>query len=158
MKTIILAIQTKLAGIPALKHVDKEWGQLNFDPPPVKFPCALIDFGNIAYSQLGKLAQRAEATVEILVADIRLNNSSFQAPDKAKSYSTIELIETIQENLQGYRPGNAQALIRTGLTRLYADSTREVYKVTYTTAFTVTPPVATHNVDTPTIDINTDIV
>ena len=46
MKQIFLAIQQQLLTVPALKHIDKNWNQLNYEQPPVRWPCALIDIAN----------------------------------------------------------------------------------------------------------------
>lgn len=44
MKDIILAIQEKLnSQVADLKYIDKDWGQLDYDQPPVKYPFCLID-------------------------------------------------------------------------------------------------------------------
>ena len=74
MKHIFLQIQEKLGEVSALKYIDKDWNQLKFEQPPVKWPCALIDVTNISYSQMGQLWQMAEADVEITVANVRLVN------------------------------------------------------------------------------------
>jgi hypothetical protein len=154
MKQIILDIQAKLAEVTELKYIDKDWGQLQYEQPPVKWPCALIDFGDITFSQLGKGAQRAEnATVNIMVAHMRTHNSSLNAPSKEDSYTCLDLAIAINDVLHTYRPGDAQALIRTAMKKVHSDSTREVYQITYTTAFTITP-VDTHpTVNNPTITI-----
>lgn len=59
MKNIFLDIQNKLSNITELKYIDKNWGQLLYEQPPVKFPCALLDIANVNYTQLGQLAQTA---------------------------------------------------------------------------------------------------
>lgn len=154
MNEIILAIQEKLAEVTGLKHIDKDWGQLSFDQPPIKWPCALIDFDNINFSQQGRKGQLAEATIYIKVATMRLTNSSSLAPNKEDSYEAMLLMEAINDVIHGWRPGDAQAMIRTNMKKLFSDKARDVYQTTYTTAFTTTPPVATSNIDTPPIEIH----
>ena len=44
IKTILLAVQQRLAErVPELAYIDKNWGQLDYEAPPVKWPCALLD-------------------------------------------------------------------------------------------------------------------
>ena len=57
MKHIFLQIQEKLGEVSALKYIDKDWNQLKFEQPPVKWPCALIDVKNINYSQMGNFGK-----------------------------------------------------------------------------------------------------
>ena len=51
MKQIFLSIQNRLAEIEELSYIDKDWGQLQYEQPPVQWPCALIDVANIDYTQ-----------------------------------------------------------------------------------------------------------
>ncbi|MDD4395680.1 MAG: hypothetical protein PHQ33_07330, partial [Bacteroidales bacterium] len=91
MKQIFLDIQTKLSGITELKHIDKNWGQLQYEQPPVKFPCALLDIANVNYSQMGKLAQLAEGDIEITVANLRLTNTSYRNPNRDDAYAVFDI-------------------------------------------------------------------
>ena len=48
IKTILLAVQQRLAErVPELAYIDKNWGQLDYEAPPVKWPCALLDLSLI---------------------------------------------------------------------------------------------------------------
>ena len=67
MKQIFLSIQNKLSEISTLKYIDKDWGQLQYDNPPVKSPCALIDLLNIDFKQKGLGHQQAEADIIITI-------------------------------------------------------------------------------------------
>jgi len=137
MKNIFLSIQEKLSEIPELKHIDKNWGQLLHEQPPVKFPCALLDITSVNYSQLGNLAQTANGVFEITIADLRLTQSSGKAPRKQNAYSVFDIAESIHQLLHGYTNGEFQPLIRVSLQKLEATSGREVYKASYQTAWRV---------------------
>ena len=78
IKTILLAVQQRLAErVPELAYIDKNWGQLDYEAPPVKWPCALLDIDEVPFSQIGGGGQIADGvTVEILAANLRLVSSS----------------------------------------------------------------------------------
>jgi hypothetical protein len=137
MKDIFLTIQEKLGEIPELQYVDKNWQQLQYDPPPVKFPCALLDVSSVDYTQMGNRAQMAEASVEITVANVRLHNSSSKAPHKADAYAVFALIDKIHQLLHGFTNGQFQRLTRIGVQRVQAEFGYEIYTVTFRTAWAV---------------------
>ena len=66
IKTILLAVQQRLAErVPELAYIDKNWGQLDYEAPPVKWPCALLDIDEVPFSQIGGGGQIADGvTVE----------------------------------------------------------------------------------------------
>lgn len=137
MKEIFIEIQNRLAEVSELKYIDKNWNQLKFDTPPVKYPCALIDLSNVQFRQMGRLAQSAEADIEITIADKRLVNSSLKASRRQDSYSVFALIESIHKVIHGWHGDSFQPLIRTSIHKDYSDNSHEVYRVVYHTAFTV---------------------
>ena len=119
MKNIFLAIQNRLSEIPALKYIDKDWGQLQYEQPPVKWPCALIDVANIDFKQLGRGCQQGEADITVTVANIRLVRSSSKAPMRGNAYATIDLLEEIHQALQLFSDGrHFSPLMRTNLQRV----------------------------------------
>jgi hypothetical protein len=137
MKNIFLGIQAKLAELPELKYIDKNWGQLLYELPPVKFPCALLDINAVDYSQLGALAQNAAAVVEITIANFRMVSSSAKAPNKEEAYTVFDIIERIHQLLHGFSTGEFSPLIRTGLKKLDTARTDEIYSVNYKTAWQI---------------------
>ena len=59
IKTILLAVQQRLAErVPELAYIDKNWGQLDYEAPPVKWPCALLDIDEVPFSQIGRSEER----------------------------------------------------------------------------------------------------
>jgi len=136
MKNIFLSIQGKLSEITELKHIDKNWGQLLYEKPPVKFPCALLDIAEIDYSQLGNLAQTADdVAVEITIANYRLTPSSGKAPHKQNSYAIFSIIKDIHQLIHGWTNGEFQPLIRVKLKKVEAAYGYEIYRVIYLTAW-----------------------
>lgn len=139
MKQIFLTIQTQLQSeVPELKYIDKDWGQLKYDKPPVKFPCALIDITNVNYSQMGRGYQKADADIIITIANMKLIRSSAMAPSKIDSYDTIDILESVHQALQLFADGQKfQPLQRTNLKKIFNDKDAEVYAMLYKTSFIV---------------------
>ncbi len=135
MKQIFLSVQEKLGEVAALKYIDKDWGQLKYEQPPVKFPCALLDVENVPFSQLGQLHQLAEAQLTILLADYRLTPSSQRSPRRKESYAIFDLINEIHQVLHGYSNGQIQPLVRTNISKVESNAGYEIYKLTYNTAW-----------------------
>lgn len=137
MKHFFLELQTKLAEVSNLRYIDKNWNQLNFEQPPVQFPCVLIDIINVDYTQMGKLHQNATAEIEITVCDQKLTNSSHRNPNREKAFSIFETLDNIHQTLQGYSPANVQPLFRTNLQKVDSNDKYECYRMTYRTGWKV---------------------
>ncbi len=137
MKQIFLNIQDRLSTmVPALRYIDKNWGQLNIPQPPVQWPCCLIDLDSIDYTQAAHLDRLAEATIILTVATQHTVRSSAKAPSKADAYDILDVLESVIEALEGYRvPDTTQALTRTRLQKTYSDQSYDVYTLTFTTAW-----------------------
>ena len=128
IKTILLAVQQRLAErVPELAYIDKNWGQLDYEAPPVKWPCALLDIDEVADG----------VTVEILAANLRLVSSSAAAPRKADAYLLIELLDKIHSALQRFTDGTFGPMFRTQIKKIAAVRAGECYKVLYQTAYTL---------------------
>lgn len=137
MKQIFLAIQDRLSSlVPALRYIDKNWGQLNMPQPPVQWPCCLIDLDNIDYSQTSSSDRLADATISLTIATQHTVRSSAKAPSKSDAYDILDVLESVMEALEGWRvPDTTQALTRTRLQKAYSDQSYNVYTLTFTTAW-----------------------
>ncbi|ODS78568.1 MAG: hypothetical protein ABS44_21705 [Chryseobacterium sp. SCN 40-13] len=139
MKQLLTDIQNRLqAAVPALKYIDEDWGQMDYFMPnaPVKFPCALINIGSVNYSNEGKGVQLGMATVVITVADIKLSNTSSQAPvlQKQAAWKVFETIGAVHAALHGWN-GSAfyGPLTRTTVTRRKNDDGINLFDIVFTT-------------------------
>lgn len=154
MKQIFLQIQDRLAAqVPGLKHIDKNWGQLNVEQPPVKFPCCLLDVEQVEYSQLTGRSRMAQADIALVVADQHIVRSSGHAPAKGDAYAILDILHSVMECLEGWRvPGTTQGLSRSRLEKSYSDISYDVYTLHCTAAWveeeteegvtlTATPPI-----------------
>nr|DAN65394.1 MAG TPA: hypothetical protein [Caudoviricetes sp.]DAP62756.1 MAG TPA: hypothetical protein [Caudoviricetes sp.] len=143
MKTLLEKIQQKVSEIAELKHIDENWGQLDYYSPnmPVQYPCALIDVQQVQFTNLGKditkkPLQRQIGTVQIkiTVANMRLTNSSMQAPRRQKEEVWViwGIIEKIHQQLHGVSLlPNVSPLIRTSQNRTLRDDGLQEYEVYY---------------------------
>lgn len=143
MKTLLEKIQQKVSEIAELKHIDENWGQLDYYSPnmPVQYPCALIDVQQVQFTNLGKditkkPLQRQIGTVQIkiTVANMRLTNSSMQAPRRQKEevWAIWGIIEKIHQQLHGVSLlPNVSPLIRSSQSRTLRDDGVQEYEVYY---------------------------
>lgn len=144
MKTIIKNIEEQLTqNVPELKYIDENWGQLDeyAQYPPVKWPCAIIDMPSIQFSNIGidcsrtpQHRQQGEANISISIANLKLGNTSANAPNtqKQQARSIWDIIEKVHACMQGFRPNNnTGALIRTNMQRTQRDDGVQEYNVTY---------------------------
>lgn len=144
MKETLASIQTKISEVTSLKYIDEDWGQLDDYSPnmPVQWPCCLIDFSQIVFQNIGKdrtaipqQRQIAEGTITITIANQKLTNTSFAAPQmqKQNAWSIYDIIEDVHKKIHGWRPVNISgALIRTQFIRRKRDDGVQEYNITYT--------------------------
>lgn len=133
---ILLSVQTQLgARVPELAYISKDWGQLSYEVPPVKWPCALLDVKNVDYTQEGGSLQMGDTQLTITVADMRLTSASLAAPKLEDAYRTIELLGKIHRSLHHFAAGDYAPLFRTNLRKVEGNNSYECYRLTYQTAF-----------------------
>ncbi|WP_190304354.1 hypothetical protein, partial [Flavobacterium branchiophilum] len=98
MKQVLENILNKLSEVTELKYIDENWGQLDYYSPnmPVKWPCCLIDISDVNYSNLGvdrnavpQNRQLGKATVKLTLANLKLTNTSMQAPQTQKDQAWL---------------------------------------------------------------------
>jgi hypothetical protein len=140
MKNILLAIQTRLAAqVPELLYIDKDWGQLNYEQPPVQFPCALLDVSNADYTQFSSgVLQRARATIEVIIINRNLVPSSAASPRRAEAFVTLEIISKVHAALHQFSDTDRTftPLVRTSLAKQRVETSAEAYIIYYQTMFT----------------------
>ena len=120
-----------------MKYIDKNWGQLLYEQPPVKFPCALLDIANVNYTQLGQLAQAAMGDIEITVANLQLSPSSHKSLQRDNAYAIMDIMDKIHQDLHGWATSNFIPLIRTNLQKVEVSKSYEIYQMTYKTSWRV---------------------
>ncbi|WP_163444440.1 hypothetical protein [Flavobacterium columnare] len=143
MKNILQAIQSRLTEVSELNYIDEDWGQLDYysQNMPVQWPCCLIDINNLDYSNTGvdrfqtpRIRQMAKASVKITLANLKLTNTSFHAPQQQKNDAWLiwELTQKIHEKLHGWNPDeNCSYLIRKNLQRNLREDGVQEYQIQY---------------------------
>jgi len=140
-----MAIQQKMAdAVAELKYIDEDWGQLDLYGAeiPVQWPCALISFSGANFSNMGTNVkavpvnrQEGTATLEIILATLKLTNSSHRAPvlQKNKAWEIWGIVKKVHEALHGWNPEPGSGkLIRTNMGRVRRDDGIQEIRVTYT--------------------------
>ena len=171
MKNLILDIQKRLgeAEMPAgytrlrknnrlFEYVDLDWGQVDFYtqfPPPVKFPCCLIELLSAAYSNEGNLIQIGDIAIQLRIVDMVLNNSSYRAPDKQKevAFAIFDLIDETNRLLHGWGQalntesdkGGYGKLIKQSISKINRRDGLREYRLLYSVQLTDTSAALINN-------------
>jgi hypothetical protein len=137
MEQLLTALQQRLAQeVGQLKYVDEDWGQLDYysTHPPVQWPCCLLDISSVQWSNQGKLQQLGTATIAITIAQLRLTNTSAQAPATQRSevWAIHGILQSVHQALHGYQPtGAGSCLYRRSTQRQKRDDGIQQYLLTY---------------------------
>lgn len=143
MKETLKSIQKKIKSVTGINYVDEDWGQLNDFAPniPVKWPCVLINFNQGSFSDIGRSlkatpANRQQGTlnVELIVANLKLSNSSGMAPvsQKNNAFEIWNLVQKVHEAVHGWNPGDdTGAMIRSSFTRVRRSDGVQELRVIY---------------------------
>lgn len=158
MEQIIKRFQEQLkTNVPTLAEVAEDYGQCEFyaERPPVKFPCALIDVQDAAYSDTGGNRQHGTLTVVVKLYILNLATSNPAADATVKGW---QCCNNIIKALHG------QDFIKNGFAtprrvRLQRIKRRDgIYErdITFTVGFVDTSTMPEHKKVRPTIKINGD--
>lgn len=125
--------------MPDIRYIDQDLGQLKAGPrQPVSWPCALIDFEDFAFSNLGENVQVANGTVVVRLGFTPFSGSSQLTPapyiHQAIGYYDIEWALHIA--LQGWSPGSDYgSLSRISVTTQKRTDNIRVREMHYSIAF-----------------------
>lgn len=138
MKQVFIDIEQRLEQIPSLRYISEDWGQLNFEKPPVKYPCALIDLGEAEYSQTGNHAQMAEAIARITIADIQYQGIHPGAPgaNRERAFEIFDLIDAVNHALHGQGGENYTRLCRQSIKKVMRPDLVREFVITYAFSYT----------------------
>lgn len=96
--------------VPEIKYISHDFGQLedySTGRPPVAFPCALIDFQNWNFENMGENSQRAEGEIIIKLGFARLNdttNNITQEYWREQAMQDYEIEWNLNNALHGWTP------------------------------------------------------
>ena len=128
MKELFKAITARLDTVPALKWVDEDKGQMNFERPPVLFPCALVDIQLPKTQDLNRKLQDCDAVITVRLAFDFSGNTSTITPVAARELSLAYygVVEEVWKALQGWTDGDFNPLSRKSF---YQEKRADAYKV-----------------------------
>ena len=126
-----------------VKYIDKDWGQLGMEQPPVGWPCILIDIEQVDPKHLNDGNEKDTAIVVLTVANRRTTSSSAHAPRAAKeaSYQTIDLTDDIHDLVQGYSASREYTPLSSVSFYKQNDMPGECHAMRYCTRYNVAPPL-----------------
>jgi hypothetical protein len=117
MKAYIVAIISRLkASVEELKYIDEDWGQLDMQKSPVKYPCCLIYINEVSWSDTGRGHQIGIAEMIFRIAAMRLSGSMSGGSAEATSeqrmsaLSILELLKKIHDAIHGWSPDTDEDL------------------------------------------------
>lgn len=141
MKELIDEPIKKLGQNPLFKYVDEDWGQLDFDQAPVKWPCVLVSIYSIDYDNIGidrtampQNRQMGEAIVEFRIANLKLSpgNAKANPGQRGNSMKIHDIIQEVHKEIHGWRPHeHIKQYIRYRTTKEKRDDGVQEYVVQY---------------------------
>ena len=139
MKEILTRILEKLqSDVPELKYIDENWGQMEIEQQPVKFPMAIVDMGTGTCSNMGSGIQLVDATVTVTVAALRLSQTSsgVKPERREQAFEFYDLLHKIHKTLHSFAPAqHSSSLTRIGINKTAIGNGVKVveliYKITY---------------------------
>ena len=120
MESLLLPIINHISqSFPEIPYVDEDYGQLeaidndNVDTYPVVFPCVLINTDSVDWSSLSDKSQKGNAHICVRLCIDCYDDTHFASGTTEKIKERSELVHSLHEALQTYRPLSVGALIRT---------------------------------------------
>lgn len=114
--TLFTAIQDRIKlQVPEIRFIEQDLGQLEFERPPVVYPCALIDFTDWTFEDAGENLQFAQGSINIRLAFEAFSTTHNITPDtfKNKALHYYDLEWKLYKSLQGWKPEKYGYLLRT---------------------------------------------
>lgn len=141
MKEIVKAIQDRIKSeVPEIKYIDMDYGQLNEENPPVKYPAVIIDIDGMECEQLQECGdaklQRVTASIRITLAWLHTSPSNQASPSRNTALKYWDVLGKIHQALQGFTDGeHFGALFRTRMASRMAAKGMIEKDVYYSTIF-----------------------
>lgn len=135
---IINIIEEINKNMPQLSLVDEDYGQLdaiddeNKDMYPLTYPAVLIDASSCQWNNLSELKQEGECTVVVKLIIDCYDDTHRNSKTIDRIMQREELRKALHNTLQGFRPNNDGALIRTSSRYTTINHGIKLYESTYT--------------------------
>lgn len=101
--------------VPAIRYINHDFGQLEEPRPPVSWPCLLIDFDELTYSDMGNQPRQLVTGRLVLRLGLQgysgLSNLKPEAV-REKGLEFLELEQQLAAALHGWAPPGISRLLR----------------------------------------------
>ena len=141
MESLLVNLINKISGeLPWARTVDEDYGQLealdneNIDMYPLTFPAILIDLPGTEWSDAGDWTQRGTCEVRVRLILDCYDDTHAGSQTTVRIMQREEKRKALHTLLQGYRPMEDGALIRTRSKFFTFNHGIKVYEATYTCA------------------------
>lgn len=135
---LVNILQHISSSIPRLRTVDEDYGQLEAiddnskDMYPLTFPAVLIEAPNTSWSNLGEDAQVGECSLRVRLIIDCYDDTHNGSHTISRILEREELRRELHKLLQGFRPENKGALVRTESKFFTWNHGIKVYEASYT--------------------------
>lgn len=103
------------ADVTDIRFTDQDWNQLDFQEPPISYPCALIDFPDTQFAQM-QGHQDATALVRLKLIYRSFTATSNITPD-ANRETALQFYELEQQLYEALQAWDADGLLVNDLVR-----------------------------------------
>lgn len=92
--------------VPEVRWIEMDYGQLQYEQPPVDFPAVLIDFTATQYADILASAQTGDVSIRVSVVMATFSQSYVAAPAdvRAKALECFNLERKVAAALHGWCP------------------------------------------------------
>jgi len=146
MKAVYQAISARItAQVPAIRWVDFDLGQLDATPPPVSWPCALIDFAGDTVEQFGDNAGAETLAIEVVLG-FRLRERTHSKTTETfrdEALEHLDTVEAVRTALEGLSATTFTPLAYNGFDRDRRSDYR-VYRLRFACSRYPAPPPDTY--------------
>lgn len=104
------------AEVTDIRFIDLDWNQLDFENPPITYPCVLIDFPDTQFAQMQGY-QDGTATVRLKLIYRSFTATSNITPD-ANREAALEFFELEQEIYEALQAWDADGQLINDLVRI----------------------------------------
>lgn len=113
MKELYLKLCELLKGIPAIRYVDLNCGQLQEEKPPISYPAVLINIGGKG-DDINSTFQQYDGDFELTIVCKMFSETNSNAPEQVvqTGLQYVDLCDDIWKKLQGYSDNNFESFTR----------------------------------------------
>lgn len=137
MKNIFIEITERLDTLAALKWVDEDKGQMNFERPPILFPAALVTIDLPNTTNITNKIQDAKMVVSVLLCFDYSGNTNTKTPsvERVKSLAYYDTVEQVKQLLQGWGGLEFNPMARSSFRQIKRPDAYKTVLLTFGSAF-----------------------